>query len=335
MSLESSKRASENLVSAVKIYTEINEGDRAAEQEEIDLLLDNFSGSYFGWGDEDVKNALEELIQSPEARDKQKILHLITSYENHIRTRLQSFDTLLYFLIAGVLIQFIFLIITNHRAKSAAEKLRNSEEVLKLLNSEREKERLRISSMLHDSVLQDIGSLLLSPNMKDSGTASEKLREISANLREMTYQIAPLQLNTSGLKDAVEDLISNFKKQNACSVKFSINGYKEDMLNNESRLVFYRILQESLANIHKHAQAENVEITITASHPFLIMRIRDDGIGLHESAKLKHSEKHKHIGMLLMNEQAKSIGAVLSGESTLPKGTSITLKYRIERTAEK
>ena len=249
------------------------------------------------------------------------------SYQHLIRDRIRSFDTFIYFLSAGVIIQFVFLIIASRKARLTGEELKYSEDVLFLLNKEREKERLHIGSYLHDTVLQEIGSLILSSEMNGMENTSEKLRQISNDLREMTYRLSPLQLNSAGLIGAVNDLIQVFKNSNSnTSITFSRNGFNEDMLDAEERLVFFRIIQESLTNISKHADAELVRITLVSSHPFLIMRIRDNGRGISPAAE---GNKSGHFGLRLMNHQAKSIGAVLTVKSIPRHGTTIILKHKI------
>ena len=329
VSLQANRKASINMINAVNLYTEYIQSDSFNLSTKD--TLDSFSGFYFGESGKEVTALLEELKTGKDSKNlDSKLLQLIKLYENIIAERLEFFNTLFYFLIIGTVIQFIFIIVSARRYIASQTQLKNSEEVLKLLNSEREKERLRISSMLHDSVLQDIGSLLLTDEMIKSQKSADELRQISADLREMTYQIAPLQIKTSGFQDAAEDLIRNFRNKNSCKVTVSFSGYKEEMLDNDAKLVFYRILQEALTNIQKHSLAENIELSIVASYPFLIMRIKDDGIGIIKSERIEDSTERKHIGMLLMNEQAKSIGAVLAGESEPDKGTKITLKYRLK-----
>ncbi len=330
MSLDSSRRAGRNLINAVSLYTDLLNTDTTLSTKEVKAILEQFSGEYFGWDNENINILLEELNSDPSAVESHILLQFITGYQQLIEERLQSFDTLLYFLGAGVIIQFIFLLVITHKAKLTGRQLRNSEEVLRLLSQEREKERLRISSFLHDSILQDIGSLLLTTEMNKASIAAGRLREISGSLRDLTYQIAPLQLNTTGLRDSLLELANDFQKRYGLKVSCIASGYKESFLDNKSRLVFYRIVQEALNNINKHAEAENVQIKLVASHPYLILRIKDDGRGftdIHTSNK----DTGKHLGMLLMNEKAKSIGASLSGESVPGLGTTITLKYPIKK----
>ena len=258
------------------------------------------------------------------------LLRLISEYQQIIENRIDFFNTLFYFLAIGIAIQFAFMIFSFRRYIITSSRLENSEEVLKLLNTEREKERLHISSNLHDSILQDISSLLISENMANCPEAAGKLRGISDRLRNLTYRIAPVHLHTAGLTATIAELTEDLETETGASADFKSSGYEDELISDEVRLVFFRTAQEALNNIRKHAEAQNVTVNLVASHPFLILRIKDDGRGIENMSISGSGRQSEHLGMRLMNEQAKMIGAELSGESTPGAGTGISLKYRIK-----
>lgn len=204
-SLESNRKASLNLVDAVTLYTEIIVPGSIPAEKDIRSVLDGFSGSYFEAEGETATILLRKLDSNLKITDfsaewsidnKDMLLKLISNYQTMIKDRLKVFDTLLYFLTAGIAIQFTFLLLSMRKVRMTDNQQRNSEKVQRMLGAEKEKERLRLSIRLHGTILQDLGSLLLEPEMKENKTALERLREITGNLREITYQIAPLQLNT-------------------------------------------------------------------------------------------------------------------------------------------
>jgi len=330
-SIESNRKASVNLVAAVELFTKLSD-NTTLDHAEYDTLLSNFQGSYFGAEGREVMELLECLgTKAVNAATKDKVLVLIRQYQEIIEKRFEFFNTLFYFLILGIAIQFIFLFVSIRKVALSDVQLKESKQVLSLLNTERENERLRISSHLHDEILQDIGSLLLLPEFNENESAGSKIREISHRLRDFTYKIAPLHLITSGFRGALTDLVLDFEKKYGVKIDCIITGFSENMLSNDAGLVFYRIAQEALSNIQKHAEAQQIEIKLVASHPILILRIKDDGKGFEKLNVREKSDGRKPIGMLLMNEQAKSIGAELSTESVLKEGTEITLKYKMEK----
>ena len=329
-SLESNRKASANLVCAVELYTELIDGTTGSG--EIPETIKNFSGAYFGEEGGAITAILEELkTAEPKAQLKSRLLRLISLYQDLIEDRQDIFNTLFYFLTIGIAIQFVFMIISTRRYRLASGLLDSSKEIVKLLSAEREKERLRISSHLHDSVLQDIGSLLLLPDMQKTPEAARRLRGISDNLREMTYRIAPLHLNTAGLAETISEMTEEFEAETGIKTVFRASGYSDELISNEVRLVLYRTAQESLTNIKKHAEAKNAAVNLVVSHPYLILRIKDDGKGLADINFQSASGRGSNLGMRLMHEQARNIGAVLRGESSTASGTVISLKYKINQ----
>jgi len=100
-------------------------------------------------------------------------------------------------------------------------------------------------------------------------------------------------------------------------------GFKK-RLNPEIELVIYRIFQESLTNIVKHARATKVEIILTYSHPHVILTIRDNGVGYGDTTKkMKANKKNEGIGLLSMRERVLSLGGSLEVSSTPGKGMTI------------
>lgn len=328
-SLESNGKASTNLVKAVILYTELI-NDNAPKDEQYRELIESFDGSYFGSEGREVTALLAGLeTRLPGEESAEDILNLIALYQKMIENRTEFFNTLFYFLIIGIGIQFAFMIVSIRKYTVTHSRLETSEEVIQLLNTAREKERLRISSFLHDSILQEIGSLLLHKEMQKCTETSTELRRISDSLRDLTYSIAPLHLNSAGLADTIAELSRDFESETGIKTSFSVTAFKESQIDADVRLVFFRIAQEALNNIKKHSKAENAVIRLASSHPYLILRIKDDGSGFAEIKQISTSNQSEHLGMRLMKEQAKSIGATVSGESIPGTGTEISLKYRI------
>ncbi|MDC7226869.1 MAG: hypothetical protein PQJ61_08885 [Spirochaetales bacterium] len=222
------------------------------------------------------------------------------------------------------------MIASIHKYVLTQSRLKNSEEIVQLLNSEREKERLNISSYLHDTILQEIGSILLTEEMRENEKLSAELRHISDNLRNLTYSIAPLHLNKAGLVEGITELAADFETENGISTTLTVNALNEELISDEVRLVYYRITQEALNNIRKHSEATAVSVKLVASHPYLILRIRDNGKGFDNTELRNESRRSEHLGMRLMHEQARNIGAVLIGESAPGAGTEISIKYHFQ-----
>lgn len=334
-SLRSNRRTNMVLIDAVNLYMNM---DTDFNIEEFHRTINSFSGSYSGSEGDKAEKLLNDMAADLPASDMRRMLReFLIQYQLMLEERIEIFNTLFFFLAAGITIQFILMIISVRRQEITSIRLEDSEEFLTLLNKEREMERLRISSYLHDSILQEIGSLLLKKEMKECENAAEHLRNISESLRNLTYSISPLHLSAAGLSDTLADFARRFETETGIKSTCIINSFNEELIDKDAQLVIFRIAQEALNNIRKHANAENMTLKIVTSHPYLIIRIKDDGIGMKYSSFISRSNRKNHLGMRLMYEQAKSIGASLSGNSAPGGGTEIIIKYPLNtgRTNEK
>ena len=109
-------------------------------------------------------------------------------------------------------------------------------------------------------------------------------------------------------------------------ITFQSVGLKK-RLPNEIELVIYRVFQEGLNNISKHADASQVNLQLTYNHPHIIFMIMDDGCGFAASEDGLPAESYKKgIGLLSMKERVTSLGGTMTIRSTPGKGTTLRIK---------
>jgi signal transduction histidine kinase len=106
------------------------------------------------------------------------------------------------------------------------------------------------------------------------------------------------------------------------NVPVSVNVSGKDFLSAEARVVFYRLCQEALNNIAKHAQPTRVEINLHCDKGTIEMKICDNGLGFDP-----HKIPTGHYGLTMMQERAKEIGATLSITSQVGKGTEVLVRW--------
>ena len=193
-------------------------------------------------------------------------------------------------------------------------------------------ERNLIAQGLHDSIAQTLTFLNLQVQMLESALVLGKQEQINENLqfikdgvKESYEDVRELLLNfrtkisRKEFTEAVETLIERFENQTqiATTVSWQGNG---PSLSTEQQLQFIFILQESLSNIRKHANAQQVNIDFDNQDDF-VMIIRDNGIGLdlYSLAELPPS----HVGLSIMRERASRISAKLDLDSQLGEYTQI------------
>ena len=188
-----------------------------------------------------------------------------------------------------------------------------------------EEERQRISRELHDQIGQSLTVALLSlkrvvdrsPNdlREESLVAQEAVRASLDEVRQVAQRLRPGVLADLGLRSALSSLGSEFSRSSGIPVTWEVDdGLPE--LSGEVELVLYRIAQEALTNVARHAHASRVDFVLTSSTAGLTLRILDDGQG---------GDLNEGAGIRGMRERALLIGAELTVAARRSGGTDVSL----------
>jgi len=202
--------------------------------------------------------------------------------------------------------------------------------------SVQEEERAKISRELHDEIAQVMMgiNLHLATLKKEAATNTKDLRRKIArtqrlveksvdNVHRFAGQLRPPALDDLGLFAALHTYITEFSKQTGLSVRFtSFTRDKTKHLDSTGRTVLYRIAQESLANVAKHAKASRVVVNLCKLRGTIRMEIQDDGRSFKTQVRVSARRK-KHLGLLGMRERVEMIGGRFTIESEPGQGTLI------------
>jgi two-component system nitrate/nitrite sensor histidine kinase NarX len=222
----------------------------------------------------------------------------------------------------------------GHHLGMAIEKSRLDEETNLLSIME---ERTRMANELHDSLAQSLASLRFQVRVLDetlhSGNESElwhvlerienSLDEAYTELRELIAHFrAPI--DKRGLIPAVQQAVERFRRDSQISAFLQLE-WESKPLPAEIEIQVLRIIQEALANIRKHSQANAVRVIMRAlaKDDFLVL-VEDDGVGIKEPAT---SAPGEHLGLKILKERTARIGGTLRIESEAGEGTRIILKF--------
>jgi signal transduction histidine kinase len=206
------------------------------------------------------------------------------------------------------------------------------------LLSEREQERKYLARELHDQVIQDLLSFnyRLEDVAEDGPAGSQReevagiragIRQVVSDLRQLCSDLRPPTIDSHGLPAAIRSDAQEWADRNGVSLKLEID---PDLgrLPEAIELSVFRIVQEGLRNIRKHAAAREVRLclqrTPTAS---LLMRLSDDGRGLAEPPDLAALSAQKHFGLVGISERVALLGGTLKIES--PASGGVTLQIEI------
>lgn len=223
-------------------------------------------------------------------------------------------------LLGVVLIGGSGMVLNFSDAKVADAKLRNlARQVVK----SQEDERAHLSRELHDSTSQTLVSikLLLESAASQLGReatpaalqrAVQRLGDALHEVRRISHRLRPAELDTLGLPAALDDLAEEFNQHGRVRVALRLWG-EADTLPDEVNTVLFRVVQESLTNIEKHARAKRVQLRLIFHDSGLRLRIVDDGVGFDVPAI--RIDPRRGIGMRNMRERVESIGGEFSIES--------------------
>lgn len=226
-------------------------------------------------------------------------------------------------------------------ARVAAE--RRIREQADALVEVQEIERLRISRNLHDNVAQDLSAARIACETLFDGfdggadllraRAAQLSQAIASSLqsiRTIAYDLRPHDIDRYGLVTSLDHLCESFGRTHALEVAFQSAGVDGVTVSPEHAVDIYRITQEALGNADRHAHARAVNVALVHSHPDLILRITDDGVGFDVARARAEAADDRRMGLLGMEERAAILGAALTITSRAGKGTQVKLTVPID-----
>ena len=150
------------------------------------------------------------------------------------------------------------------------------------------------------------------------------------SVRAMIYDLRPPELSELGLAEAMRNYASEWEVR--CGIKVASQlDLKDTGLSATDELAVYRIMQEALQNVHKHAHASAVGIAWSRANDNWVLHVTDDGMGFDLVKAARHK---KSVGLLSMRERSELIGGSLQIQSTPGKGTAVTLLLPVEKKVE-
>ncbi len=222
--------------------------------------------------------------------------------------------------------------------RHAQEQLRRSHKQLRTLSVHlqhvREEEQIRIAREVHDELGQSLTGLklqltwLASRLPKQSRLLHDKTRSMAAHIdetiqavRRIATELRPGVLDTAGLLAALEWQANQFQTQTGiiCEVKAEM---KETLWDQELNTAFFRIFQEALTNVIRHAKATKVEVRLAEAGGQVVLEVKDNGRGISE-AKIHNT---KSIGLLGIRERAALLGGILRIKGERGQGTTLTAR---------
>ncbi|RLD90894.1 MAG: hypothetical protein DRJ13_17795 [Bacteroidetes bacterium] len=221
-----------------------------------------------------------------------------------------------------------------------AEEVEKAQQVLtrylNVVTKGQEEERKRLARELHDDTLQSLIALnqriMIARRVADNSDLQGSLTEIETmlgktmqELRRLTRALRPIYLEDLGLVSALESLGLEMSESIGIPILFKLEGIERRLPDN-IEIALYRITQEAISNISKHAGASKAKIAISYNDTNLLLQIEDDGEGFDPPKNLGELASIGHYGLLGIHERADLINADYQIQSESGHGTTITIQ---------
>ena len=207
-----------------------------------------------------------------------------------------------------------------------------------------EEERLRISRDLHDEIAQTLVGInvqLATLTREAAGgpkglqqkieCAQQMVEKSVAKVHQFARKLRPALLDDLGLIPALHAFMKTFTKQTGVHTSLTAIAAVE-RLDTAKRTVLFRVAQEALTNVARHAQASRVAVIIQKLPDGICMKIKDDGKSFQVDSVL-HGKGRQHLGMLGMRERLEMVGGSFEVESAPGKGTAIIAEIPLGKAA--
>lgn len=201
---------------------------------------------------------------------------------------------------------------------------------LKIIEAQ-EEERKKLSREIHDGPAQMLANILLRSELVDRAYRDERIeiavkemkdvrkmiRSSLYEVRRIIYDLRPMALDDLGLLPTIKRYIATVSEYNDIQIEFNSIG-KDERLNNKYEIAFFRLLQESIQNVIKHANADLIQVNLEITNKNVAMSVKDNGDGFDPKEK-----KESSFGIIGMKERVEMIEGEIDIQSQKDKGTRI------------
>jgi PAS domain S-box-containing protein len=217
--------------------------------------------------------------------------------------------------------------------RARAERART--ELLGRLMFAQEDERRRIAREMHDQFGEQLTALgrrigllkdacVNQPDLLGHVEALDAVsQQIDRDVDHLVWELRPTALDDLGLRAALANYVANWSKRVAIPAELHTSGLLDDRLSSEVETTLYRIAQEALTNVAKHARAGHVEIILERRSDHVLLIVEDDGVGFDHAGPGTSGEG---FGLRGMEERAALVGATVQIDSATGRGTTILVR---------
>jgi PAS domain S-box-containing protein len=215
-------------------------------------------------------------------------------------------------------------------------------ELLRRLATAQEDERSRIARDLHDQMGQLVVGLGLglktledtTPDPSPTRPQLARLRDladlISRECHQLALELRPTSLDDLGLQTALANYAEGWSERSAVEVDFHASGLDDERLPAPVETALYRVVQEALTNVLKHASARRVSVILHRSQGYATAIVEDDGAGFDAESMMASARDGGRLGLLGMRERVALVGGTLTIESVPGRGTTVFARLPLD-----
>ncbi len=297
------------------------------------------------WGLEGLRRRLEPVIQAQNGDTVEFEHQSTTGRLKTLLVKAQAVSTdgsrVLLLMIEDITLRREAELLTSQQKEAlegeieiAARKLNRSQEELRGLTAHlftvQEEERQRVARELHDDISQRLSALEIllheietrdrkGVDLERIESARSLVQSLNTDVRQISHRLHPAILQDLGLPAALKAMVQEFGHRENMPATYTSEALPESW-SSEAATAVYRIAQEALRNVSKHAGKTHVKVMLAGSNSHLELRVMDFGLGFDQD-----SDDPAHgLGMISMQERARLAGGTLAVKSFLGQGTTVT-----------
>ncbi len=229
----------------------------------------------------------------------------------------------------------------NQLRRQSARDVQNADNLqrlsAKLINAQ-EEERRNIARELHDEIGQVLTAIkvelaVANQAIESAGGPAHALDDVRSitdgalhTVRDLSHLLHPALLDDLGLQAAVDSYLRSFSKRHGIRTDLLYDRMDDERLTAETEAAAYRIIQEALTNVVKHAKATTCRVYLQRLSNTVLVTIEDDGVGFMPRSETDDRRSHPGLGLIGIRERVSQLQGTMRLESTPGKGTRLTIE---------
>jgi signal transduction histidine kinase len=230
--------------------------------------------------------------------------------------------------------------------KIATEEALRERTMLQRIVRTQEDERRRIARDLHDTLGQQLTAMRLKLEALKGNYGAEPAmvkaldetqlmaKQIDDDISFLNWELRPTALDNLGLRNALANYVEEWSKNFGIAAEFHTSRTRSFRLLPETEINLYRIAQEALNNVTKHAKAKKVNVLVEFRKGEIVLMIEDDGRGFNLSRVSQPSTSGKGLGIVGMRERAALLGGKVEIETARGKGTTVIARVPARKASD-